>query len=773
MPGSAGVRTGTASRSLNTWAQGNVVFNFLPVRYKPGIFSAGVLPFEGPEQLKELGESLTASHVVVRLGGSIVCVPTIADAPVVGVSKEYDAGEDLGIVTPLLRAAVGRILTERWHFDLLRRQPLDFVSRLSGRDLLARAADGVRLDGLHVYPQYRLEARKRGPGRTPGLLVGIKMRYEIDLPVSELIRRGVSVEGRYVMADDGSRLVRPGMDPRIARRLLGQVVAVHGDTLRLTDSSGRCEVAASEVWLEPRREVLRDVLAEAAGRDFERVEARLAEEQFRFGGAEGRLSRIREISDRLVSLSPLPIALDVQAAIGAPAGSTRRVSVHKMEPPTFVFDLAGGKTHRFVKPGLERFGPVDSEGFTPKTPRIALITPLQFAGRAEQFINGLLYGLPGTNHEKGFVRTYGLIDCKVERVAFESGTCDAEAYRRACLQAAAGTRPDLAFVVVSEDQEHLIGDDSPYYVSKSTLMSQGIPVQEIQIETIETADLASTCGSIALASYAKLGGTPFVLATTRRPMAHELVIGIGRADVQTTRHGMGQRFVGITTVFSSDGNYLLSNASQQTAYEQYPTELLRTLKSCIRDVESRDGWQRDDTVRLIFHVFKPLKDTEAQAVKRLVEQLTSNYAGIDFAFLHVSDDHDWLMFDPAGAGRRRGNRTVGKGVPSRGLAVEVSGSEMLITVTESADMKQPLQGAPRPLKIQLHRESTFTDLHYLAGQLFRFTALSWRRFFPDHLPVTIRYSELIAELLGHLRAVTNWNPDMIFTTDLRHSRWFL
>jgi hypothetical protein len=87
-------------------------------------------------------------------------------------------------------------------------------------------------------------------------------------------------------------------------------------------------------------------------------------------------------------------------------------------------------------------------------------------------------------------------------------------------------------------------------------------------------------------------------------------------------------------------------------------------------------------------------------------------------------------------------------------------------------MKLPLQGAPRPLLLKLHRESTFTDLDYLAGQAFRFTALSWRRFYPSSKPVTILYSDLIAGLLGQLRHVSNWNADMI-STKLRHSRWFL
>ena len=68
--------------------------------------------------------------------------------------------------------------------------------------------------------------------------------------------------------------------------------------------------------------------------------------------------------------------------------------------------------------------------------------------------------------------------------------------------------------------------------------------------------------------------------------------------------------------------------------------------------------------------------------------------------------------------------------------------------------------------------ATFTDIEYLAGQAFRFTALSWRRFYPSGAPVTILYSDLIASLLGRLRHVRNWNADVI-STSFRTSRWFL
>jgi len=114
----------------------------------------------------------------------------------------------------------------------------------------------------------------------------------------------------------------------------------------------------------------------------------------------------------------------------------------------------------------------------------------------------------------------------------------------------------------------------------------------------------------------------------------------------------------------------------------------------------------------------------------------------------------------------------GEFVPERGYAVPLGRSEILLSVTGPRALVTPLQGAPRPLLLKLHRESTFQDLEYLAAQAYRFTALSWRSLFPSARPVTILYSDLIASLLGRLRYVRNWNPD-ILSTMLRNSRWFL
>jgi hypothetical protein len=142
-------------------------------------------------------------------------------------------------------------------------------------------------------------------------------------------------------------------------------------------------------------------------------------------------------------------------------------------------------------------------------------------------------------------------------------------------------------------------------------------------------------------------------------------------------------------------------------------------------VRNRNAWQPGDAVRLVFHVFKPLKDIEAQAVKRLVEGLVSDCC-VEFAFLHVSEQHGWMLFDrhsedvqdwqgadPQLEDGGRASTCQAVATPSRSV-----GRRSLTTVGPRGLMI-PLQGAPRLLLLKLHRESTFQDPEYLAGQLYR------------------------------------------------------
>lgn len=89
------------------------------------------------------------------------------------------------------------------------------------------------------------------------------------------------------------------------------------------------------------------------------------------------------------------------------------------------------------------------------------------------------------------------------------------------------------------------------------------------------------------------------------------------------------------------------------------------------------------------------------------------------------------------------------------------------------EVKTDEQGLPRPLKLTLHHESDFRDMTYLARQVYSFSYMSWRSYFPAIESVSISYSRLIAGALGNLRSLPSWNSSVLTAGSLRNRMWFL
>lgn len=88
------------------------------------------------------------------------------------------------------------------------------------------------------------------------------------------------------------------------------------------------------------------------------------------------------------------------------------------------------------------------------------------------------------------------------------------------------------------------------------------------------------------------------------------------------------------------------------------------------------------------------------------------------------------------------------------------------------ELRQVTDGHPRELIISVHKDSTFKDIKYLSSQLYCFASHSWHSYFPNPLPVTITYSDLIARNLGWLNQLPDWN-DSIMIGKIGQSQWFL
>jgi hypothetical protein len=327
--------------------------------------------------------------------------------------------------------------------------------------------------------------------------------------------------------------------------------------------------------------------------------------------------------------------------------------------------------------------------------------------------------------------------------------------------------------VVTDRDGDLPSNENPYLHGKAVLLMAGVAAQHARLSTItkNPAALQYILQNISIALYAKMKGIPWTVDHDLT-IADELVIGIGTAELSDSRIRERQRYVGITTVFRGDGNYLLGQLSQEASYADYPQVLRDSTGGIISEIKKRNGWQPGDTVRIVFHAALPPRDADFALLMRDAVHAVGGLQHVEFAFVTVSHDHPFALLDTAQLGKRTPKGIKGAYAPDRGLIVQTDKYSRLVTTTGLSLIKRAGLPLPRPLHVHLHRHSTFTDLHYLAEQVLKFTALSWRSTLPARDPVTIYYSQLIAGHLARLRAVPDWSPALL-DARLSASKWFL
>lgn len=761
------------------------VLNISPVEFGDAEVRVGVLPYESSEQLTALRSTLGSTHVFRRVEGTRIETTAFSpDAPDVGETfKVVRLKNDLGLTAALIRNALINHLVALPR-KLLDYRPVTFLADETRENLLLQALpSGTPCPlWLSLCPLYEADVRVfRFDRREPfvGIALNAFTKKLVSRSCRDLLRDGFPLTGQYVgrMAASADPRVQPKL------RLSGRVERVDGGTLHLADHrKDEPTVPATEAFVEAAAfdAVVRHVFGARADAALGRLAAAVA--RFRTGPA--RLERLRSICgyfrEREIEFVP-GVTFRLSDFLSQTDTGTFP-QIDKAPPVVYVFDPTGTKTQRWHDKGMDDFGPYSAPTFTPTRPRICVVCQRQHKGRVEQFVRKFLRGVsvPGSRRApfaKGFVRKYGLEDATTE--FFESDGASAAAYRKAVWRAITAqternTRFDLALVETEERFHALTGAANPYLVTKAEFLSHQIPVQEFEIETTEIPDsrLQYVLNNMGLATYAKLGGVPW-LVRAHLPIAHELVIGLGSSNVGEGRLGDSERVVGITTVFSGDGNYCVSTLSRAVSFDDYGAELLDSLKGTIGRLSRSMNWQTREHVRLVFHTFKPFAGPEEEAVKSLIASL-GDY-DVEYAFLHVVEDHPLLLFDELqnGAPAYDGSGGV-KGVyaPTRGRYLRLSGSEVLLTLTGANEVKQASNGLPRPVVLRLGRGSTFNDMTYLTRQVNTFACHSWRTYFPAPLPVTILYSELIARLLGHLSGLPQWNPSQMLGR-IGETRWFL
>lgn len=759
--------------------------NLIPIAFDKDKFAGSELPYVDEDHLRELRESHRNSHVIKRHGNCIQCVSLNDEAELLGKEKQFSITSDFTLASRLIQDSIIRFLKAR---NILFSRLFNPTSIIVTKVNLMRGVVNDQIASmLPMHVEYQFDTRTIVPHNrrvTFGILLDFNMCQLIEPTAKELMDKGVDIGGCYVVVDEPEE--SKSVEPRFRRKLVGRVKDVTKHSLALDDYKEKDQIDAGSCYLEASPTNIRQCLSALSGENIQAIEGKRLEQVFDFKGAKNQVQRIERIRAWLERNQPFycggglsfSIASDIlRLQTGNEAGEH-----HRLQNPSFVLRPGGSITvNGSADKKIDEKGPYDSESFPKKRIRVAVVYPERFKGEVEIFFREFRDGVPQRQRREvpftqGFIRKYRLTGCDFGMFPIASDREDSNGYKQASLNALQGQESyDLAMIVIREDFHQLHGENNPYLVSKSTFMSQGVPVQSIEIETIrDQRGRPWILNNMGLASYAKLGGIPYMLTSTAG-LTHELIFGIGSSSIKSRRLGGSERFIGITTVFNGDGNYLLYNLTKEVLFEDYQKALLQSLKDAIDEIKVRYAWQKGDKVRLIFHQsFKKFRDVEAKAVKDLVDSIAD--FEVEYAFVHVSDSHAWKVFDKNAEGINHYDnyRTYTKGeyVPFRGLCIPLGPQAGLLTLTGPHQLKTHLQGCPEPILVSIHPESTFKSWEYLAGQVFNLTFMSWRSFFPSTRPVTIEYSDFIARMMGSLRAISNWNPD-ILSTKLRESRWFL
>lgn len=733
------------------------------------------------DHLKILRAEYSDTHVFKRSGadGVIIDIPIVSGAkPLGNIVETVNLAQERHLWPVLLSAALVRGFADVR--DLMTDHPVSVIGPVQ-RGFLRHPE---LPDWVQRRTLLRFDTRTIYTDKKPvtGLVCETRIKSFIAAPCTTLLEAGVSVIGQYVAVREVAR------DRRLMdyTRLVGKVTSVSGDRLILTDyAEGFESIAADAAFLEARREVVDDCVMRLLGSRGRSVLDEAERQAAVFHSGPGRRDQIAEALKYLREKANLEAVPGTRFLVGdmLTTGDRSFPASETVDRPILVFDPSGARKDNWNERGLKKSGPYDQRTFSPKNLRIAVICQARHEGRVDGFMAKFLDGMPnaltGKNKEArygdGLLRRFCLDKPSVSFfTAVGSSANDYLVASREALAKAAdeGFKWDLALVQVEEDFKGVEGGDNPYYATKSVFLKRDVPVQSVRLETMAQPDneLVFSLNHMSLATYAKLGGTPWLLAA-QQTVAHELVIGLGSHTESGSRIGSQKRFVGITTVFSSDGSYLLSDRTAVVPYEDYAAALYETLKRAVTTVRKQDNWRSTDKVRLVFHMFKPLKDIEAEAVKRVVDDL--GLEDVTFAFVHIAPDHPFIIFDNTQTGI--GFRDPKKGVlgPSRGLHLKLGDKESLVVFSGASELKRAEDGMPRPCLLKLHRLSTFTDMTYLARQAFAFAGHSWRMLSPEPFPITIRYSDLISERLTGLAAVPGWDAEAVKFGQIGRTLWFL
>jgi hypothetical protein len=456
----------------------------------------------------------------------------------------------------------------------------------------------------------------------------------------------------------------------------------------------------------------------------------------------------QKLEQTRVALKDLVLFDSVVAELGAaiavaPEGSVMPCLATAAPSPQLNFQYGSTVTALSAGAGLTKSGPYDRDVRSFAAVHAVVLAPRELEADARRLARALQLGV---GRFPGMKARYHLTDFDASVQTFADA--DLTGYRGGAV-AATRSGADIVFLVTREAFRQAEPGLNPYLAAKAQLLNADIPVQAITSGKLRLTDqeLRWILDSLCLQSYAKMGGIPYVLHDpTGIP---EVVLGVGRHDM-ISGDGTVRQMFGAAVAFRRDGDLLFSGSTVPVAEEgSYQSLLTELIGVAIDRYEQAMGHAPK---RVTVHVFKAVGHHEVQAARDAIAE-----RAIEFALLHVNRDTPLWIAE---------KRATQVGTPAKGTVVALGEGDVLLVTSEERS-----RGSTRPLRLMLHRESTFADMQRIAAQAYGLTATSWRGFLQSNEPSTILFGRLLARQVAQL-APYGFDPARA-ASSLGNRPWFL
>ena len=310
-----------------------------------------------------------------------------------------------------------------------------------------------------------------------------------------------------------------------------------------------------------------------------------------------------------------------------------------------------------------------------------------------------------------------------------------------------------------------------YYKIKEAFLCRGIVTQCVELDKMKKSldndklpdtrykNFTYTLQNMAVAICAKTGGSPWLLDEVEKK---ELIIGIGAFKSDN------EQYIGAAFSFDNTGVFNDYHYFQKSEID----ELIGSIHLEILNYSSVNN--KPD--RIIIHYHK--KMSWAYEFKKIEDMLNSLKLDIPVYVVTINktESEDIVMFDGCSTFEDKRKGTTQSLMPLSGRWVNLGqtkdGYRFLLCNNTRYDNEpfNKMDGFPFPVKLNIacpnrNNEIDTPTMYQLIDQVYQFSRIYWKSVKQQGLPVTIKYPEMIAEIMPHF-------DDRTIYTD-NNCLWFL